>query len=261
MTTQIRSFNRSPFIDVTFVILGILLGLIIALMGGLLWLNYQNDPANNILVATSSHIVGNIPTWWQTVFYKEAHIMGLPLTGETKAYWYIARSSGIFAYLLLWFATAWGITMSSKMTSTLITTPVTYGLHEFFPILATIFATLHAVILLGDSYIQFNIIHLIIPFISPYKPLWTGLGVIALQLCVALIVSFYIRKRTGHKIWRGFHYLSYLAFVLVLIHGLMAGSDSQFILIKGMYLLTGLSILFLTYYRLFTLRFKQKRTA
>jgi predicted ferric reductase len=160
------------------------------------------------------------------------------------------------AYLLLWFATVWGILMSTKLTGKLISSPVTYGLHEFFPILATTMATFHAVILLGDSYIGFNFFHLLIPFTSPYQPFWTGLGVISLELCIVLIISLFVRKQIGYKTWRVFHYLAYIAFVMALFHGSMAGSDSQFTLMKLIYLMTGLSVLFLTYYRVFTLKLK-----
>ncbi|MCB0161390.1 MAG: hypothetical protein KDD83_24815, partial [Caldilineaceae bacterium] len=56
--------------------------------------------------------------------------------------------------------------------------------------------------------------------------------------------------------WRAFHYLAYLAFVLALVHGLMAGSDSGLLAVRGMYLFTGVSVLFATYYRIFMAKAK-----
>ncbi len=109
----------------------------------------------------------------------EAKAMGMPLGETSSAYWYVARAGGILAYLLLWLAVFWGITMSSKMAKGVVNAKLIYGLHEFFPVLALIFAALHAVVLLGDSYIQFSVWNLLIPFTSPYEPLWTALGVLA----------------------------------------------------------------------------------
>ncbi len=105
-------------------------------------------------------------------------------------------------------------------------------------------------------YIGFNIFHLAVPFLAPYEPLWTGLGTLGLYLSAALTGSFYLRKQLGQKVWRALHYFTFVAYGLVLVHGIMAGSDSGVRMVQGMYLLTGCSVLFLVYYRLFTLKMK-----
>jgi predicted ferric reductase len=109
---------------------------------------------------------------------------------------------------------------------------------------------------LGDRYIGFNIFHLTLPFFAPYEPFWTGLGTIGLYLSTLLTGSFYLRKWIGQRIWRTLHYFSFAAYLLALAHGVMAGTDSGLGLMKGMYLFTGLGVLFLLYYRLVTLRVK-----
>jgi predicted ferric reductase len=126
--------------------------------------------------------------------------------------------------------------------------PVAYGLHEFLSILAIVFTIVHAVVLLGDDYIGFTIFHLAIPFISPYEPLWTGLGVLALYLSIALTGSFYIRNLIGHRAWRSVHYFTFFAYLLILSHAIMAGSDSNLVISILVYWSTGLSVLFLTVY-------------
>jgi predicted ferric reductase len=183
----------------------------------------------------------------------EARLMGLPLTRQTSAYWYMARAGGIIAYLLLWLSTVWGLTLSTKFGRKLIAAPVAYGLHEFLSILAVLFALLHSAVLLGDTYIHFTIFHLAVPFSAPYEPLWTGLGTLGLYLIIALTGSFYIRRQIGPKIWRGLHYLTFVAYLLAFGHGLKVGTDSTLLMIKLMYFSTGSTILFLTYYRLLTL--------
>jgi DMSO/TMAO reductase YedYZ heme-binding membrane subunit len=71
-----------------------------------------------------------------------------------------------------------------------------------------------------------------------------------------MTTSFYVRKQIGQKVWRKLHYFTFLAFGLVLVHGLMAGTDTPLPIIRLMYLGTGAGVLFLTYYRLFTLKVK-----
>ena len=123
-------------------------------------------------------------------------------------------------------------------------------MHEYLPILGVVFAAFHALALLGDTYIGFNIWQILVPFTSPYEPFWTGLGSLAFYLFLALIVSFYIRKKIGQKVWRVFHYTTYLAFLTALLHGVMAGSDSGTLGMRVLYLVTGGISLFLVYYRM-----------
>jgi DMSO/TMAO reductase YedYZ heme-binding membrane subunit len=96
--------------------------------------------------------------------------------------------------------------------------------------------------------------HLVIPFSAPYEPFWTGLGTLGLYLTTLLTGSFYIRRQIGQKAWRALHYLTFGAYGLVLMHGLMAGSDTKLVPIQIMYLATGSIVLFLIYFRLFTLK-------
>ncbi|MEZ4559734.1 MAG: hypothetical protein R2854_25395 [Caldilineaceae bacterium] len=48
--------------------------------------------------------------------------------------------------------------------------------------------------------------------------------------------------------------------MLALVHGLMAGSDSGLLAVRGMYLFTGMSVLFATYYRIFMAKAKPAKT-
>lgn len=214
------------------------------------WRNYQLAADQSWLSQFSHAIIGLLPASWQTAATDQARAMGLPLAADSKAYWYMARAGGVLSYVLLWLATCWGIMMSSKFIKGVVDVPVAYALHEYLPILGVVFAALHAAVLLGDSYIAFKPWQLLVPFASPYKPFWTGLGVLAFYLSVALIASFYVRKRIGQKTWRALHYASYLAFLIALLHGVMAGSDSGATAMRALYFGTGGLSVFLLLYRL-----------
>lgn len=245
--------NKTLF-DILMVGLGVFFGGIAALLGLWLWLNYRSDPTHSLLAISSAHVVAWLPASWRVPLGNEAQLLGLPLSQETKAYWYMARAGGLVGYLLLWLSVVWGLALSTKISHSLVPAPIAYGLHEFLSLGTILFSLLHATILLGDRYINFNILHLIIPFSASYKPAWTGLGTLAFYLLAALTGSFYIRRQIGPKTWRALHYLTFAAYALVLAHSLLAGSDSGLGLVKLMYLLTGSSIFFLTCYRLLTLK-------
>lgn len=180
---------------------------------------------------------------------REAQVMGLPMAAGTKAYWYLARAGGLIAYLLLWAATLWGVMMSGKTLKGRIDAALLYAMHEFLPILAMVFAVLHAVVLLGDAYIRFDLFDLLMPFQAPYRPVWTGLGTLSLYLSLALIASFYVRSIISRRVWRLFHYTTYLAFILALMHGVMAGTDAGQPVVQWMYVLTAQTLLLATLHR------------
>jgi predicted ferric reductase len=248
--------NSKMLLNPLLVGLGVVAGGIVALLGLWLWLNYRSDPTHSLLAIASFNLAGWLPVSWRVWLGQEAQVLGLPFRAETKAYWYMARAGGLVGYLLLWLSVVWGLALSTKIAEGLVAAPLAYSLHEFLSIGTVLFAAGHALVLLGDRYIGFNIFHLAIPFLAPYEPLWTGLGTMGLYLSAVLTGSFYLRKQLGQKVWRALHYLTFIAYGLALTHGVMAGSDSRLGLVQWMYISTGLCALFLVYYRLFTLKAK-----
>ena len=253
--------DMRTMLDVVMITFGVMFGGVLALATIWLWFDYQANPANSVLAIISVEMVGYLPTTAQNYVETQTQLMGLPLTGKTSAYWYMARAGGIVAYGLMWLSVVWGLILSTKVTNKLISMPVAYGTHEFLSILAVLFATLHAVVLLGDKYINFTILHLIVPFTAPYEPLGTGLGVIGLYLTIALTASFYVRKQIGQKVWRLLHYFTFAAYLLILTHAIIAGTDSGTLASVLLYWGTGVVVMFLVYYRLFTLKPSRKRVA
>jgi predicted ferric reductase len=188
--------------------------------------------------------------WIRSALIQEATLMGWPLAAETPAYWYMSRGAGLIAYLLLWGAAAWGLVVSTKVARGLIAASAVTGLHEFLSLAALAFAGFHALVLLGDSYINFSVIDISYPFAASYQPGRVGLGQMAFYLSAILILSFYARKQIGHKTWRWLHYLTFLTYAIVLAHGFTTGTDSAALPVRVMYIGTGAVIVFLIYYRL-----------
>lgn len=188
----------------------------------------------------------------------EASTMGLPLASGTSAYWYMSRGAGLVGYLLLWGAAVWGLLVSTKVAKDLIPAPLTVSLHEFLSLAALAFASLHALVLLGDRYIDFGLVDIVYPFAASYRPAWVGLGQLGFYLSAALTLSFYLRKSIGPKTWRWLHYLTFLAYGMVLAHVLGTGTDTSATAVQAIVLGTAATIVFLVYYRLLTSR--QPRT-
>ena len=240
--------------------IGTTVGGIASIIGLWLWLDYQTQPDASFLGQFAAQSAYLLPVATQQFLAEQARVMGLPLAGETPAYWYMARVGGIIAYLMIWLSTVWGLLLSTKVAKEYVPAPIAYGLHEFLSLGAVLFTIIHSFVLLGDQYIKFNIFHLAIPFTAPYQPFWTGLGTISFYLMVAITGSFYVKKWIGQKMWRTLHYLTFLVFALALGHGIMSGTDTQYLSTQLMYAGTGLTVLFLTFYRLLTMKGKKRRS-
>lgn len=185
-----------------------------------------------------------LPTWLPGL---SASLLG----AEPKAYWYLSRSSALVAYALLWLSMVFGLLMTSRAARAWPGGPAAFDLHQHASLLGLAFALFHALILLGDRYIQADLRQILIPFAySGYSPLWVGLGQVGIYLMAIVGLSFYVKGQIGRAAWRAIHFISFLMFALALAHGLWSGSDSAHPWVGALYWLTGGSALFLTAYRI-----------
>ena len=67
---------------------------------------------------------------------------------------------------------------------------------------------------------------IVVPFASPYRPLWTGLGTVGVDLMVAVAVSSALRQRISARTWRGIHWLAYGSWPVAMAHSLGMGTDA-----------------------------------
>ena len=175
------------------------------------------------------------------------------LTGtQPKVFWYLARGSAVVAYFLLWFSMVFGVTVTNKMAAKWPGLARTNGLHQYVSILGLSFGLFHGLILLGDQYMGFSLWQIFVPFaITTYHPFLTGLGQMGFYAWLVIVVSFYLRKKIGIKVWRGIHFASYFTYLAVLFHALLGGTDTGLPWMQWIYWISGGLLLFFTVYRIF----------
>jgi predicted ferric reductase len=164
------------------------------------------------------------------------------------AMWYLTRAAGFTAYLLLWFSSVWGLLIPTKLLDKTLSGTFTFDIHQVVSLLSLGFLGLHMLVLLADRYLPFSALQILVPFIAPYRPLWVGIGVIAMYLALLVTVTFYLRKRIGMNAFRSIHLLSLLGYLAALGHAFFSGTDSTLWMARLMYAGTFLVFVFLLVY-------------
>jgi predicted ferric reductase len=180
---------------------------------------------------------------------------------SAHTWWYITRSAGIVAYLLLWLSTAWGLAVPSKIFDPILARFHTFDFHEFISLLAIGFTILHILVLLFDHYLPYSLAQILIPFIAPNNAFWVGIGVIAFYLILLVTVTYYLRRRIGLHAFRTIHLFSLVAFVGAALHGIFSGTDTPLAAVQLMYEATFLSVVFLTVFWLVSRRLNERPIA
>jgi sulfoxide reductase heme-binding subunit YedZ len=139
-------------------------------------------------------------------------------------FWITSRAAGIAALVLSSVAVAVGLSMGSKLVKKRLAD--VRSLHEALS-LATIAAlVVHAVSLLGDSFLRPSVADIAVPFVSGYKEPWMTIGIVGGWMMILLGLTYYARGRIGPQRWRSLHRFTALAWVLGLAHSLGEGTDA-----------------------------------
>jgi ferric reductase like protein len=147
---------------------------------------------------------------------------------NAKTLWYVTRGTGVVALLLLTASVVLGTLSSARWKSNRTPRFVVGGLHRNLTLLAVAFVVVHVVTTVADRFAPIRLTDGLIPFLSPYRPLWLGLGTVAFDLVLALVVTSLVRVRLGYRNWRFVHWLAYAAWPVALVHAFGTGSDARF---------------------------------
>ena len=157
---------------------------------------------------------------------------------STTAVWYAARAGGVLAYVLVSASVLAGILLAGKKRVPGFPRFAVEDVHRFLGILAGLFIAIHVAAIALDTYVPFSLTQLVVPFASSYRPLATGLGIVALELLLAVSVTNRLRSRLPYRVWRRAHYATLAVWLLATVHGIMAGTDRDQTWLVWLYALT-----------------------
>jgi DMSO/TMAO reductase YedYZ heme-binding membrane subunit len=137
--------------------------------------------------------------------------------------------AGVFALIGLTASVGVGLIATDRIVMTPGHRVMAQAVHRAVSFGALAFLIIHIVTEILAQ--RAHIIDGFVPFLSPFRTFYIGLGTIASDLIVLLIVTSIIRKRfTAHGKawrWRAIHYSAYVAFVFGVLHGLLGGRPGK----------------------------------
>jgi sulfoxide reductase heme-binding subunit YedZ len=133
-----------------------------------------------------------------------------------STYWYLTRSTGAVAMLLLSVAVALGVLDVQRWSTPRWPRFIVDSIHRNAALLALVFLVLHILTSVLDSFAPIGLVDAVVPFVGAYRPFWLGLGAVAFDLIVTVIITSLLRARMGYASWP-----------IALLHGFGTGSDAN----------------------------------
>jgi len=146
--------------------------------------------------------------------------MGSPL-------WFATRATGVVALLLLTLTVILGVAGTARFAAPGLPRLVTSGVHRTLSLLVLCFVAVHVLTTVLDSYTRIGLATTVIPFNSDYRTFWLGLGTVAADGLLAVVLTSLLRDRLSYRAWRAVHWLGYACWPIALWHGLGTGTDSR----------------------------------
>ena len=147
------------------------------------------------------------------------------LTDPSKyLFWITSRAAGTVALILASLTVGLGLAMATGVFKR--GGSDRRKVHEILSLSVMAAIAVHALSLLGDSYIHASVFDVTVPFVFSYKTLATSIGIVAGWGMILLGLSYYLRRRIGQRRWRSIHRFTALMWVLGLAHAFAEGSDS-----------------------------------
>jgi len=139
--------------------------------------------------------------------------------------WLATRATGEVALVLLTAVTIMGVAVTKGWASSRWPESVVTLLHRNISLLAVVFLVVHIGTTVVDGYVPIGWLDVVIPWQTSYRTLWIGLGTLAFDLILAVIITSLLRRRIPPRWWKAIHWSAYLLWASAIVHSLGAGTD------------------------------------
>lgn len=145
---------------------------------------------------------------------------------DGSAVWFLMRGSGVVSLLLLTGVMALGIATRGGVRLGSLPRFATLALHRSLSLLSVVFIGIHVATAVIDPYAAVRLVDVVVPFAAASRPLLVGLGTLAVDLILALVVTGLLRGRIGRRTWRAIHWGAYATWPAAFVHAIGMGTDT-----------------------------------
>ncbi len=143
-----------------------------------------------------------------------------------EALWALGRGTGIVALVMFTITLVLGVATRSGRPLPGLGRFGVADVHRTAALTGTGLVLAHVVSLLFDPYAQLRLVDLVLPFLGNYRPVWLGLGTLALDLLAVITVVSLLRHRVGPRVFKAVHWATYVLWPVALLHALGNGTDA-----------------------------------
>ncbi len=144
---------------------------------------------------------------------------------SSQIWWFLARGSGIVAWLMLTASVLWGILLSTTAFKRWRRPAWILDLHRWLAALTIGFVALHIASLVADTYTHFGAADILVPWASAWRPTAVAFGIIATWILATVEITSLAKRHLPKRTWHAIHLGSYAVFALGTVHGILAGTD------------------------------------
>lgn len=140
--------------------------------------------------------------------------------------WYLNRGSGVALLLVLTATLCLGVLSARGGQGRFVPRFFTQQLHRNLGVLGLVLVVGHVATAVADTYVDIRWWQALSPVGATYKPLWLGLGSLAFDVMLMVVLTSLLRHRLGQRAWHAVHLLGYLSWPLALVHAAGIGTDA-----------------------------------
>jgi methionine sulfoxide reductase heme-binding subunit len=168
----------------------------------------------------------------------------------SEVLWFTTRAAGVVSLLLFTAVVVMGQLTRLRVDSANWPRFLSADFHRNLSLLSLVFLVIHIVTAVVDPFTSLGIAPVVLPFGSSYRRFWLGLGTVAFEITLAVVITSLLRVRIGVRAWRAIHWLSYAAWPIAVVHGLGTGTDANSPWLMGITIACVTAVLVVTVWRL-----------
>lgn len=152
---------------------------------------------------------------------------------NSETLWALGRGNGIVALAFMTLSMALGVATRSARPLFALPRFGVADVHRFVALAGTLLVALHLGLLFMDPYAKLKVVDFVVPFLGAYRPVWQGLGTVAVDLLLIIVITSLLRQRLGVRTFRVIHWTTYLLWPIAMAHSLGNGTDTGHVWFMG----------------------------